>query len=189
MITLKGGHQILGRTLTPNPDAPKHQPLTAKLSPVAGVVHRTNRHDRSHDDPDRNPISQSASSVRSLQHRVTPIAQVDPNLIQKSNNRSFKRVGNSALNVFEDKSPLDAAKEAATRRRISPQDKNTAKNIIAAHINQLSKGTMKPNFNQIGNDDQPLFKVCVQKCFHIFHFKKAPIYLKPNQRKKYSQKV
>ena len=173
MIILEGGHQILGRTLTPNPDAPKHQPLTAKLSPVAGVVHRshhgsTHRHDRqnSGDDSDRNPISQSPSSVRSLQHRVTPIAQVDPNLIQKSNNRSFKRVGNSALNVFEDKSPLDAAKEAATRRRISPQDKNTAKNIIAAHINQLSKGTMKPNFNQIGNDsssDQPLFKVCVQK--------------------------
>ena len=137
---------------------------------VAGVAHRAdNRHNRQHDDLDRNQISQSPSSVRSLQHRVTPIAQVDPNLIQKSNNRSFKRVGNSALNVFEEKSPLDAVKEAATRRRISPQDKNTAKNIIAAHINQLSKGTVKPNFgNQIGNDDQPLFKVCVKKMF--LHF-------------------
>ena len=81
-------------------------------------------------------------------------------------------------------------KEAATRRRISPQDKNTAKNIIAAHINQLSKGTVKPNFgNQIGNDDQPLFKVCVKKNVFTFLKIKAPIYLKPNSRKTYSKKV
>ena len=35
--------------------------------------------------------------------------------------------------------------------------KTTARNIIAAHINQVSGGTITPDF--VNSSDQPLFKV------------------------------
>ena len=85
-------------------------PLSAQLSPIAGVssLNRSNEHNRF-----------ASTNTPSLQHRVTPIAQVDPNHRRNQNlgggqTGSALRKGNSALNVF---------KESPTPRRQSPPDK------------------------------------------------------------------
>lgn len=112
------------RKLVPSP----HQPLTQKLSPIAGVD------------------SINAASQRrapSLQHRVTPIAKPDCHtetrinqMIEDGRRTSTRRHGNnSALNSFLH--PTGSNERVS--KRISPPklDRSTAKNIITAHINQM----------------------------------------------------
>ena len=126
----------------------EHQPLSSKLSPVAGVN-----------------TSNSASSQRipSLQHRVTPIAKMDtgtdllaahhdePPSTRRTSAVRRNMGANSALNSFLQPAGTNEKVEQSERvaRRTSPPklDRSTAKNIITAHINQMIGNPEFPDAN------------------------------------------